>query len=106
MTPGIAETLLLKVLGSSAGSLLSLVFMLPKTIRDLFTRAIGSFIAGLVFAPQIIDYLHWLPSDETTISAAALAAFASWWMMGAITRVITVFKAPGEKPAGDQTTNP
>lgn len=101
MTPGIAEALLLKILGSSAGTLLSLVFMLPRTIRDLFTRTIGSLVSGIVFAPQVIDYLNWdMPTaGETMVSAAALAAFTSWWMMGAITRIITVFKAPSEKAA-------
>ena len=83
-----------KFVGAASGTVLALVFQPPKTVADFVTRSIFSLISGLVFSSPVRDYFHWVPSLETELAAGALVAMLSWWIMGAVVRIVGAWKPP------------
>lgn len=88
MSAEIVGGIILKLVGAIAGTFLSLIFMLPRTMKEFLTRGGFTLVAGVIFAPQTAGYLGWAAGEETTLSSAAIAAFLSWWGLGAAARTI------------------
>lgn len=72
-----------KIIGIIAGSFLALVFLPPRSIPGFVRRALSALVFGWVFGPVIHDYFQWPLTDERIIASGAIAAFSSWWLMGA-----------------------
>lgn len=79
--------ILLKLLGSVAGAVLALVFLLPRTRREGLRRFGGSVVAGVIFAPVVMHYGAWSATPDNVVAASGAAAFGSWWVMGALVRI-------------------
>lgn len=86
--------LILKLIGSIAGAILSLVFLPPKNRAEFTTRAVFSVLSGILFGDALRDYMHWLDTPRMNIAAAALLAMLSWFIMGTLIRLIGAWKGP------------
>lgn len=75
---------LAKSIGVLAGTALALVFYPPKTRRDFLQRAFIAIVFGAIFGPVVIWKFEVPNTTETIIASFAGAAFASWWILGAI----------------------
>jgi hypothetical protein len=83
----IGESIAAKVVGVLAGTCLALVFLPPRSIAGFIRRGVAALVFGGVFGPIINDYLQWPITDERVIASGAIAAFASWWLMGGIKKI-------------------
>lgn len=83
---------IIKLLGAAAGAALALVFVPPRTHWGFVRRLLASLIGGFVFAPPMREFAGLQNDWEGTMGGACLAAFASWWAMGAIIRAIRMWK--------------
>jgi hypothetical protein len=72
-----------KIIGIIAGSFLALVFLPPRSIPGFVRRALSALVFGWVFGPILHEYFQWPITDEKVIASGAIAAFGSWWTMGA-----------------------
>lgn len=100
--PEILGSLILKLLGSVAGTVLALIFALPKNWRDFQRRGMFSLLAGVVLTPFALTVLRRfidIPADpETLVAVAAMTAFASWSAAGTFQRIIKA--GPWKPPEG------
>lgn len=72
-----------RLLGILAGSFLALTFLPPRSVSGFMRRGLSALVFGWVFSPVIHDYFQWPATDERLIASGAIAAFCSWWLMGA-----------------------
>lgn len=84
--------MIVKLLGAAAGAALALVFVPPKTYLGFIRRVTASLIGGLVFAAPAQEFIRFTPNWEGLLGGACLAAFASWWAMGTVIRVLRLWK--------------
>lgn len=96
MIPEITTALIIKVFGAVLGAALALVFVPPKTRAGFVRRLTAALICGTVFASYTRVWVGFDNSEEGLLSAACLTAFASWWLMGAIKRVVDVWQGPSD----------
>jgi hypothetical protein len=78
----------LKLVAAFCGAILALIFQPPKSRVEFYTRAAFSVMSGIIWAGTIRSYLTWPLTWETEIAAGALTALLSWWLMGAVVRII------------------
>lgn len=97
MSVELATAMAIKLVASVFGAVLALIFQPPKTKPEFWTRTGFSIISGFIFGGQAREYLKWPPSMDTDIAATALTALLSWWIMGALVRLIDAWKGPQEK---------
>lgn len=90
----IAAIILLKIAGSLAGAVLALVFQPPKKLSEFVTRAVFSIMSGMLFGEAIHDYLKWGATWQMELAASALTAMLSWFVMGAVVRVVGRWMPP------------
>lgn len=93
------ESIVAKALGSVAGTILALVFIVPKTVSGFIRRVVAGLICGYVFGPSVHAYLVWPAATEHVIASTALASFLGWWGMGAVMQVAR--KILGDKTASE-----
>jgi hypothetical protein len=95
---GLILPLILKAIGSFTGAVLALVFQPPKTIAEFVTRSVFSTLVGFLGGDAAREnYLHWTDTWQMWLASAALTAMLSWFIMGAVTRIIAKLKwAPKE----------
>lgn len=72
-----------RIIGIFAGSFLALVFLPPRSLSGFARRGMSAIVFGWVFGPVLHDYFQWPLTDEKVIASGAIAAFSSWWLMGA-----------------------
>lgn len=84
----IATILLLKLAGALGGAILALVFQPPKRLSEFVTRSVFSILSGLLFADAVHEYLKWGATWQMDLAAAALTSMLSWFVMGAVVRVV------------------
>jgi len=89
---GTDVTIALKFLGSVTGAILSLVFLLPKSLPELLTRVVFALISGTVFADPARGYLKWDDTWQMQIASASAVAALGWFIMGAIVKAISMWK--------------
>lgn len=94
MDVDLGTALAIKAAGSIAGSVLALVFQPPKRMADFTTRGIFSLVCGVLFADVTHDYLKWVASWQMDLAAAALTSMLSWFIMGAVVRIIARWTPP------------
>ena len=92
MSAELAMAIAIKLAASACGAVLALIFQPPKTKPEFYTRASFSIIFGVVFASQAREYLKWPINFETDFASGAMTALLSWWVMGAVVRVIGAWK--------------
>jgi hypothetical protein len=77
------------------GAALGLVFMPPVSIRDAFRRLAFSIIAGWLFSDLmgdfLVGFLKLSSAAENPAVATALTAALSWWIFGAVVRVLGIW---------------
>ncbi len=85
--------LLAKLVGATAGSAISIVYVLPKGRRDALVRFFVGLGIGVVFGSAtgiaISDYLgiaDRLSAVEISLSGSAAASLCSWWGLGVLSR--------------------
>lgn len=86
---GVVTVTIIKLSGSVAGTALALIYLQPKTKADFITRSAFSIISGLVFSEAVRDLAHWPDTGNYQVASAALTAMLSWFVMGAVTRMIS-----------------
>lgn len=84
----ITESLIAKISGVLFGTILSLVFVPPRTLSGLIRRTTVSIIAGGPLGYAIIWKMQWVPDYEGLQTAYCLGAAMSWWAAGAGKRLI------------------
>lgn len=89
-TPEILTGMILKLSGSFAGTILSLIFMPPRNRREAARRASASFIIGIIFAVNAREYLGLVDEEWSLVSASCLCALSAWWAMGAVVRGVSL----------------
>ncbi len=83
-----------KVAGSIAGSVLALIFQVPKNRAEFVTRAVFSLLCGILFSDVTRDYFKWAETWQMIIAAGAVTAMLSWFCMGAVVRLIGAWRPP------------
>lgn len=86
--------MLAKVIGSVAGSIVSLAYILPRGRREAALRLAVGIITGLVFGTTVglktaetIGLLDHLSVFETTLIGSTLASLCAWWAIGLLHRI-------------------
>jgi hypothetical protein len=92
MGNGFLVDLALKALGSVSGAVLALVFQPPKNRAEFVTRAAFSVISGLIFGDIAREYFKWADTWQMVLAASAATAMLSWFIMGAVVRLIGAWK--------------
>ncbi|MDF1607283.1 DUF6107 family protein [Hoeflea sp. YIM 152468] len=83
-----------RIAGALAGALVSLVYMMPKGVREAAARAIAGVVCGLVFGgPVGVALGQWmgvrgmLSPSESLLTGSAAASMSAWWALGALARI-------------------
>lgn len=84
---------LIRAVGAVIGAGLALVFLPPKNRAEFWTRGVFSVICGTVGGyPVQVNYLHWPDDLQMLLAAATLVSALSWFCMGAVVRIIGMWK--------------
>ncbi len=86
-----------KLFGILSGSVLALVFLVPRSWAGFARRLVMSLIGGFIFTTPAREYLGWAETGEYVAAAACISSFLSWWVMGAITKALETFEIFGSK---------
>ena len=83
-----------RLLGTGAGSLVSLAYLMPKGRQEAFSRLAVSLASGMVFGGQtgllMADRLglgDHLSASELMLSGSAAASLSAWWVLGILARI-------------------
>jgi len=83
-----------KMIGSVAGSIISLAYILPRGRREAALRLAVGMITGLVFGTTVglkmaesLGVLERLTVFETTLIGSTLASLCAWWAIGLLHRI-------------------
>ncbi len=85
-----------KLLWPLAGSILALLVIPPKTRTEAARRGLVAFIGGHIGGPPLHEWLEISSGAENSGFALALAAFISWWVLGALPKVVGRIKSKDE----------
>ncbi|UYQ70951.1 hypothetical protein OF122_12875 [Pelagibacterium flavum] len=94
MIPEAVATIAVKFGGAVLGAALALTFQPPKTISGALRRLGLSIPSGMIFHPQLAEWLQWPRNWDNDFAAIVLTSAISWWIFGAIVRVLEVWKGP------------
>jgi len=64
-----------RIIGSGAGTIVTLAFVWPKTTREFVQLTVVSFITGTVMSYPAREWLGWPATLENRIAASAGCAF-------------------------------
>jgi len=95
----IGEGIAAKAFGILAGGFLGLVFAPPRSISGFIRRGSSAVVFGWVFGGPTLNALGWIATTENIIASYCIAAFSSWWAMGAGKRIA---QSLGSKETKDQ----
>ncbi|MCF3642629.1 DUF6107 family protein [Rhizobium sp. TRM95111] len=83
-----------RVLGASAGSMVSLVYMLPKSRHEAASRFLTGLVCGLIFGGPAGMWIvtragipDTLSGTEILLAGSAAASVSAWWAQGVLARV-------------------
>lgn len=93
MSEALAEVLI-RLAATFLGTALALVFQPPRSLAGAARRTFISVPCGLIFYPQVADWLDWPRNWDNDFAAIVLTAAVSWWVFGAVTRVLEIWKPP------------
>ncbi len=87
-----------KIVGALAGSLISIVYILPRGRREAFARLCVGLVTGLIFGGtagvKLADFLGLLgkvSTVEVALIGAAFASLSAWWALGVLERLTQQF---------------
>lgn len=86
--PAIWIEWILRLIGAGFGTAMALIFEPPRTKNGFWRRTVAGLGVGILFAGSVRDRVGFAETWEGTVQAAFLAAFASWFAMGAIVRAV------------------
>ena len=79
--------------GATAGSAISLAYLLPRGPREAAIRFAVGLVTGLVFGSTAglwiagrLDLAGTLPPAEIALIGSAAASLSAWWALGALQR--------------------
>lgn len=80
-----------RAIGASAGTVLSLVYLLPMRWQEAAARFATGIICGLIFGSSVGSFMATkfkidVPPHELQLAGACAASFCSWWALGLIMR--------------------
>lgn len=97
--------LVAKAIGSVAGAWVSLVYLMPKSMREAASRFMTGVSCGVMFGgpaglwlSERLGISGQLSPIETTLSGAAAASLSAWWVLGAMVRVANRYGAKSDPP--------
>ncbi|MAY60917.1 MAG: hypothetical protein CML29_01785 [Rhizobiales bacterium] len=83
-----------RLCGSVAGALVSLAYLMPKSMREATARALASLASGLVFGAPVGAALAekfaitaQVGPPEILLMGSAAASMSVWWILGALVRI-------------------
>lgn len=85
--PETVATIAAKLLWPFLGAILALIVIPPKTRTEAYRRGSVSVIGGFIGGPPLHEWLAISTTDQNAGFAFALAAFISWWVLGALPKV-------------------
>jgi hypothetical protein len=96
-----------RVIGASAGSAVSLVYLLPKSRREAASRFLTGLACGMIFGGPTGMWIvtragiaHALSGTEILLAGSAAASLSAWWALGVLARVAERMGKRGE-PGGE-----
>lgn len=66
------------IIGSMAGGVLSVLLYPLGTPKELAGKIVGSAIAGMMFAPTLIQWIGWQPTTDHVLGISGAVALISW----------------------------
>lgn len=85
-----------KFAGSFLGAAMALIFLPPKTRTEFVRRFVLALLLGLIFAEAARNYLGWPDTIEMQVASGAGVAMLSWFVFGAVVRIIGKWNPPGK----------
>jgi len=85
--PETVATIAAKLLWPFIGSVLALIVIPPKTRTEAYRRGAVSLAGGFIGGPPLHEWLEIASTDQNSGFAIAIAAFISWWVLGALPKV-------------------
>lgn len=100
--PGIG---IANVLGATAGTGISLIYLLPKTRREAASRFLTGVSFGLIFGGPMGLWLTTrlgiggkLSGPEIMLAGSAAASLCAWWVLDVLARVAERYGKRGDPP--------
>lgn len=87
----LAMALITKAVWSFVGGVIALIVIPPKTRGEALRRGVASVVAGAVSGITLREWLGISETADNIAFATALAAFVSWWILGALPRIAEAF---------------
>jgi hypothetical protein len=81
MSDPISTPLMVKMmtgLGGLIGGVSFMAFYRPQNVWDAAIRSGLSVMAAIVFAPVLLEWLHWNLSSDNLIAASVAVGFSAW----------------------------
>lgn len=66
------------IIGSMGGGILSVLLYPLGTPKELAGKIVGSAMAGMMFAPTIIQWIGWQPTTDHVLGISGAVALISW----------------------------
>lgn len=87
MTPEGGTNLILEFCGSVIGAALAQFYLPPKSWREFGLRIAFSVPVGVLFSWVPMRMIEFPEGWKGIVAASCLAAFAAWWLAGAVVRL-------------------
>ena len=75
-TPLMAK--LISGLGGLVGGVSFMAFYRPCNVWDAAVRSGLSVLAAVVFAPILLEWLHWNPTSDNVLASSVALGFCAW----------------------------
>lgn len=89
MTEWLTADLTMMITGSTLGTVLALIFMVPETKREAIKRGVFTFGCGIVLGPWVGGFLGITKAEvgmEFIDPRSTITALIIWWVFGAFVR--------------------
>ena len=80
-------TIAAKLFWPLLGAILALIVIPPKTRSEAYRRGTVSVIGGFIGGPPLREWMEIAATTQNDGFAFAVAAFISWWVLGALPKV-------------------
>lgn len=89
VAPPVIDAIAAKLLWPFLGAVLALLVIPPKTRGEAWRRGVVSMTAGWIGGGTLREWLNLTNTPQNEGFALALAAFLSWWILGALPKAST-----------------
>lgn len=80
-------TIAAKLFWPLLGAILALIVIPPKTRTEAYRRGTVSIIGGMIGGAPLREWMAIAETPQNAGFAFAVAAFISWWVLGALPKV-------------------